>query len=86
MPVWRDDWKGESQIIVISPFDLTPEGRLFQASVLLNEAQAEAVVTVRDAAGRPFQVRLPRDLLDGERRNVETNTTLQFTPLRGPHE
>lgn len=77
MPVWRDDWDGDSQVVVIAPGPVR-NGAIRQAAVLLNEGQREKTVTLTDAFGRRVTVDLPDDLLDGERRNVETLCTLQI--------
>lgn len=77
MPVWRDTWDGDSQVVVIAPGPASG-GAIRQAMVFLNEAQRERTVTLTDSFGQPVTVDLPPDLLDGERRNVETFCTLSL--------
>lgn len=77
MPVWRDDWQGKGQVVVIAPRP-PQQGEIRHAIVLLNEAQTEPIVTLTDSLGQPITVALPPDLLDGERRNVETTARLKI--------
>lgn len=83
MPVWRDDWTGDAQVIVIAPTG-PRNGFIRQAIVLLNEAQTEPTVMLTSESGDALTVTLPAGLLDGERRNVETNCALPITPPRNP--
>lgn len=77
MPVWRDTWDGDSQVVVIAPAPASG-GAIRQAMVFLNEAQTQPTVTLTDSLGQPVTVDLPAKLLDGERRNVETFCTLKL--------
>lgn len=85
MPVWRDCWEGNPQVLVISPFQPTPDGYLPQAIIVLDRAQEQEVVTVSRRHGAPISFAVPPELRDGERRNVESCIHLKLlSPPRTP--